>query len=774
MVSALYLVAATGAPSMLPELAALLIASAVIAYICSRLGILPLVGFLVAGVVIGPKGLGLVRDSDLIDTAAEIGVMLLLFTVGIEFSLERLARIKRAIFLGGGLQMLFTISAAAGLLSLLGMNWRTGIFTGSLIALSSTAIVMKVLGDANDTTTPRGQLALGILIFQDLAIVALVLLIPVLAGDVRSPLPILRNLGLAVLIIGMVIVVARRVMPAVLERVARTCSSEVFILSVIAICMGTAWLTSLAGVTLSLGAFLAGLVVSESRFSHHAFSEILPLQILFSAVFFVSVGLLLDLEFVFANPLIIAGVVVGVLALKLVTGTASGWLLRYPLGTATAAALLIGQIGEFSFVLERAGRDAGLQAGGTEGGAQIFIAVTVLLMGVSPLLARAGSAVESRFADRAAAPRLSPETATRVDLENHVIVAGYGSAARYLTRVLRDSGVPFVILTLSPTGASEAENEQLHVLLGDYSRRAILELGAIDRAKMLVVPDDAADMARRVTGVARAINPTLRIVVRAYANADVEELMAAGADDVLVDELEIGIQLFTSVLGDYRVPSHEIEDHVATVRAGGYAALRSGIRDVALVVCDGLDDECFDTRTFTVREGAAATRMNAAEFARKGGIRVMAIERGAERFEPPPPELTLGSGDRVTARASAEAFVAAAVLLRGSSVERDDETSPAARVITLDPEQQKASGCKHIGMVEREVTTTATGCEDCLRIGDTWVELRICMSCGGVRCCDSSKNRHATHHFESTAHPIIKSYQPGENWAWCYPDKINF
>jgi len=195
---------------------------------------------------------------------------------------------------------------------------------------------------------------------------------------------------------------------------------------------------------------------------------------------------------------------------------------------------------------------------------------------------------------------------------------------------------------------------------------------------------------------------------------------------------------------------------------------------VALVVCDGLDDECFDTRTFTVREGAAATRMNAAEFARKGGIRVMAIERGAERFEPPPPELTLGSGDRVTARASAEAFVAAAVLLRGSSVERDDETSPAARVITLDPEQQKASGCKHIGMVEREVTTTATGCEDCLRIGDTWVELRICMSCGGVRCCDSSKNRHATRHFESTAHPIIKSYQPGETWAWCYPDKINF
>src|SRR5690349_14251413 len=407
----------------LPQTVAMVVASAVIAYICHRLKILPIVGFLLAGVVIGPHAPALVQDAALIDQIAEIGIVLLLFTLGIEFSLDRVWRIKRAIFIGGGLQLGLTILAAIAILMLFGVDWRLGFYTGALVALSSTALVLKVLGDRNEVGSQQGQLTLGILIFQDLAIVGLVLILPMLAGDAGSMLGVAKGLGLAAIIVVLVVLVARRVMPPILERVARTCSQEIFLLTIIAICLGTAWLTNLAGVSLSLGAFLAGLVMSESRFSHHAFAEILPLQILFSAVFFISVGMLLDVAFVMRNPLLILAVVAGVVIVKVaITGLAAR-LLRYPAPMVAATAFLLAQIGEFSFVLERVGRSAGLYPAGVEDmGGNTFIAVTVLLMAVTPLLAKAGRALEERRAARTvgAAPTAQPE---QVTIENHVIVA---------------------------------------------------------------------------------------------------------------------------------------------------------------------------------------------------------------------------------------------------------------------------------------------------------------------------------------------------------------
>lgn len=758
----------------LSQVVALIVASAVIAYICQRLKILPIVGFLLAGVAIGPNALGLVEDAAFIDAVAEIGVVLLLFTLGIEFSLERLWRIKRAIFVGGGLQLGLTIAAAMGILALLGVDWRTGFYTGALVALSSTAIVLKVLSDRAEVTSAKGQLSLGILIFQDLAIVALVLVLPLLAGGAGSPLAIARGLGIAVLIVVLIVLVARRVMPEILERVARTCSQEIFLLTIIAICLGTAWLTSLAGVSLSLGAFLAGLVVSESRYSHHAFAEILPLQILFSAVFFVSVGLLLDLGFVIRNPLLILAVVAAIVLLKASIAGVAAKLLGYTTAIAASTAFLLAQIGEFSFVLARVGRESGLHPAGVAGmGAQTFIASAVLLMAVTPLLARLGRWLEARHetvVDAAVRKTAEEAPVERVTLENHVIVAGYGSAARYLTRVLRDSGVPFVILTLSPTGATEAQREGLKVILGDYTKRFLLDVAAIDSAKMLVVGDDTPEVTRRVVAVARGINPTLQIVVRTHSATDVDSLIAEGADQALVDEIELGVQLFTRVLAAYQVPLGEIDDHVATVRAGGYATLRSGIADVPIVVCDDLDESCFDTRTFTVRRGAAAASVTLGELTRTAGVLVVSIERDGEKIAEPAEDLVLQAGDRLTARASAQAFAAAARLLR-SDPGKEETTSPV-RTIHLTEEQRGA--CEHAASVRPDVTTAAAGCEECLALGDTWVHLRICMKCGHVGCCDSSKNRHATKHYRTTDHPVIRSYQQGEDWAWCYPDELAF
>ena len=297
-----FFLAAGAAPPFLVETATLIVAGAVVAYVGYRLGLVPIVGFLLTGVLIGPHGLGLIQDQEMVDALAEVGVILLLFTIGIEFSLEKLARIQRLIFGGGGLQVVLTTAATAGVLALFGVPWQAGVFTGFLVALSSTAIVLKLLGSRGEQNAPHGQVALGLLIFQDLAIIVMVLLVPMLAGAGGSALDIGWALVKAGLVIAAVLLGARRVMPAVLERVARTCSQELFLLSVIALCFGTAWLTSLAGVSVALGAFLAGLIVSESRFSEHAFGEIMPLQILFSATFFVSVGMLLDVGFLVYEP----------------------------------------------------------------------------------------------------------------------------------------------------------------------------------------------------------------------------------------------------------------------------------------------------------------------------------------------------------------------------------------------------------------------------------------------------------------------------------------
>src|SRR5262249_52564716 len=277
--------------------------------------------------------------------------------------------------------------------------------TGFLVALSSTAIVLKLLADRNETTSPRGRIGLGILVFQDLAVVVMVLLVPMLGGSGTSGAAIAWALVKAGLIIAAVLLVSGRVMPALLEQVARTCSPELFLLTVIAICFGTAFLTNLAGVSLSLGAFLAGLVVSESRFSQHALGEILPLQILFSATFFVSVGMLLDLGFLFSHlPLVAAGSAPVLLVDAGPTG-AGVLALREHVPGAIAAALMLAQVGEFSFVLERAGRNVGLSPAGLGlAGSQAFIATTVVLMVLTPFLTAAGAVGARRVSHRAPVP----------------------------------------------------------------------------------------------------------------------------------------------------------------------------------------------------------------------------------------------------------------------------------------------------------------------------------------------------------------------------------
>jgi CPA2 family monovalent cation:H+ antiporter-2 len=763
---------------------ALVLAAAVIAYACFRIGLVPIVGFLVAGVVIGPHGVGLVQDQEMVDAAAEVGVMFLLFTIGIEFSLEKLGRIKRLIFGGGGLQVVSASLVMMALLVLFGVEWRAGLFTGFLVALSSTAIVLKLLADRLETNSAHGQVALGLLIFQDLAVIVMVLLVPMLAGGGGSAGAIGWALGKAGAIIALVLIVARRVMPVVLEQVARTCSPELFLLSVIAICFGTAFLTNLAGVSLSLGAFLAGLVVSESRFSEHALGEILPLQILFSAAFFVSVGMLLDLGFLVTHlPLVLIAVAVVLLVKALTTG-GSVLALGYPLPVAAASGLMLAQVGEFSFVLERAGRALGLTPAGLgTDGSQVFIASTVLLMVATPLLTSLGVAFGQRVGhlEEVRVEKKTPESTAYTGLENHVIVAGYGDAARRLVRVLHGSHIPYVITTLNPAGANEAEADGLPVLRGDATKLHTLQLVGVDHAKLLVIADDDPGTARRIAAVARTTNPTMRILVRTAYVAEVEALAAVGVDRVIAEELESVVQLFTDVMRTYNIDGAEILANEANIRTAGYAALRSlGPPSEAVAECT-LGPDCLDRRTVLIREGAPAVGQSLAELNLESrfAIGVEAVLRGRTRIDEPNPSTTVEPGDELLLAGSAAAFAQAAPLFRvgtlseaeSAAIEAAEEKRKVDTSQTVELHPAPSAPCGHLDRINA-VRPRTPGCEECLRNGTRWVHLRICMSCGHVGCCDSSPYKHATGHWHDTQHPIMRSLEPGETWGWCFPEEV--
>ncbi len=791
--------AAGAVPPFFAETAALIVAGAVIAYVCFRLKLVPIVGFLLAGVLIGPNALGLVKDQALVDATAEIGVILLLFTIGIEFSLEKLARIQRLIFGGGIMQVGLSILATVIILSAFGVDWKTGIFTGMLVALSSTAIVLKLLADSGETNSEPGQIALGLLIFQDLAIVVMVLLVPTLAGGSGGLGEIGIALGTAVAIIAVVLVVARRVMPKILEAVAMTCSPELFLLTVIAICFGTAYLTSLAGVSLSLGAFLAGLMVSESRFSQHALSETLPLQILFSATFFVSVGMLLDVSFLVQNLPVVIAAIVAVLLIKAATTFISVRVLGYATPIAAASALTLAQIGEFSFVLERAGREVGLfPAGAGVAGSQAFIATTVVLMVATPLMMKLGSQLSSKInAKREAAsiPHDNEEEIAGHDLglEDHVIVAGYGQAARSLVRVLAGSGIPFNITTLSPDGANEAESEGLPVVRGDATKPFLLSHVGVESAKMLVIADDNPSTAHRITSVARQLNPTMRIVVRTRYTNDAEHLIESGADEVISEEFESVVQLFGEVLREYRIAAEEIDRLEVLARKNGYAALMTeqiNMQSSDFACQPG--EECFDSRTVTVRESSAAVGMSIGELEMSNsGLMLNELKRDGEIFKDPDDSFRLEVGDELVVSGPTEAFARNAATFRAKRTAGEEPVEAvtatavgfrsanqtAIKRTTIDVEREYKyqpevddSVCGHLDMIQT-VYPSAAGCEDCIRLGEDWVHLRMCLVCGHIGCCDTSKNKHTTAHFHSTEHPLIMSMEPGENWAWCYSDE---
>ena len=641
--------------AILQQLVILLAAAVLIIYGSHKIKLPPVVGFLLTGILIGPGGFSLVKDTETISVLAEIGVVMLLFLVGLEFSADRLRKIQRNFWLGGGLQVLLTISVTVLLLVLLKVPLKDSIFYGFLVSLSSTAVVLKILADRGEMDAPQGQLALGILIFQDMAIVPMIALIPILAGvRAASPTAILVRFLLGGAAMAAVFIAARFLMPRLLHLIVGTRIREVFLITSLVMCLGLAWLTSSFGLSLALGAFLAGVIISESKYSHQVVSDILPFKDVFNSLFFISIGMLLNTAVLWRSRIMIAIILVSVLVLKAAVVVLTVRLLGHSPRIALVTGLALAQIGEFSFVLAQVGRAHGLLPDDVF---QLFLASSILtilatpfLIAISPALA---AGAERRFKWKA---RTSAEgEADASPVSDHVIVAGYGLNGRNLAHVLKEAGIPYVILELNPETVAQAAAAGEPIIFGDVSSRTILKEAGTVRARGMVIAISDPAITRRAVRAARDFSRSLFLIVRTrYAN-EVDELLSLGADDVIPEEFETSIEIFTRVLDKFHIPKNIVDAQVKVLRGecygllrGSCAAERPSLEKISDFLAAGTAE------TFYIGQGAwpSGKDLRTIDLRKRTGATVIAVVRGDQSFTSPGADFTIAEGDTLVLVAS--------------------------------------------------------------------------------------------------------------------------
>ena len=640
---------------ILEELVILLAVSILIISLSHRAKIPSVVGFLLTGILIGPGGFSLVKDTETIGVLAEIGVVMLLFMVGLEFTLERLKRIRKEFWLGGSLQVLLTTALALVILAALKVPARDAVFYGFLISLSSTAVVLKILSDRGETDAPQGRIALGVLIFQDLAIVPMMALVPVLANVRAASLGtiLFRFLASGAAVVA-IFGAARYLMPRLLHLIVKTRVREVFLITSLFVCLGMAWLTSALGLSLALGAFLAGVVLSESEYSHQVVSDILPFKDVFNSLFFISIGMLLHTGIVWRSRALIVGVVLSILVLKALIVILTVKILGYSSRIALLTGLALAQIGEFSFVLASVGRENGLLP---ENAFQLFLASSILTILATPFLIQVSPLLAERTERKLRWGGRTVEAADKParDLQDHVVIAGYGLNGRNLAHVLREAGISYVILELNPDTVRKASAERGRIIFGDVASRTILKEARIDKARSIVfaISDPAAT--RRGVRAAREMNSGLFILVRTRYASEIDELYSLGANDVIPEEFETSIEIFTRVLDRYHIPRNIIDAQVKVLRGECYGVFRGtceAVRPSGERLADFLS--AGTAETFFVGRGTwpAGKTLRGIDLRKKTGATVIAVVRGDQSFASPGAEFSIEAGDTLVLVAS--------------------------------------------------------------------------------------------------------------------------
>jgi K+:H+ antiporter len=651
------------------ELILLLLAAAVLAVTAFRwVHLPPLLGYLLVGVAIGPHALALVPDSEGMRRLAEFGIVFLMFSIGLEFNLSTLFTMRRAVFGLGLVQVLLTVGAVVVAAPLAGYAWRPALAIGGALAMSSTAIVMRMLSERMQLDTEHGRNIVGVLLFQDLAVVPFLIVIPAIAyGDADLPRQLVLALAKAAVVLGIVLFLGQRLIRPWLHVVAGRRSHELFILNVLLLTLGLAWLTEIAGLSLALGAFLAGMLIAETPYRHQVDEDIKPFREVLLGLFFITMGMKLDVRIVVHEaPLVLVLAVVPV-AFKLVLVAGLARLFGSGPGTALRIGLALAHAGEFGLVLVIEASDVGLL--GREF-SQLVVAAMLISMLVSPFVVQASDWIVLRWASSEwmlKSLELHRIAVQSLATEAHVIVCGYGRTGQRLAHLLEEESVRYIALDLDPERVRQAGAAGDKVVYGDASHREALVAAGLARASALVVTFADTARALKILHHAREINPALPVVVRTLDDADLDRLLAAGAAEVVPETFESSLMLGSHALMLVGVPLTRVVRRIRDVRSHRYNILRGFYRGESDEVADPDESRAPRLRSIAIVPGARATGRRLCDVAIDAmGVTVTAIRRREQRMVHPGPETTLLEGDVVVLLGAPEQLAAAEARLLGT------------------------------------------------------------------------------------------------------------
>ena len=651
---------------ILGELVIVFLTVIVVMLLLQRLRQSAIVGYLLTGIIVGPHGFGWVSDREAVDLLAEVGVALLLFTLGIEFSLKKLEQMRQIVLRAGSLQVSLAAGSTLVVLLLLGQSPRTGLFWGLLVALSSTAIVTKILIERGELTTAHGKISLALLIFQDICVVPMLMLLPSLVpGETWSLVSLLLLLvKSAVTMIGL-FVGARYIFPFMLERIVRLQHREMFIIGVIAVALATAWLAQSFGLSLAFGAFLAGLLLSESEYRHQVLTEVTPFRDIFSSLFFISVGMLIDIGTIGTQAPMVLGLGLAIVLGKALTAVIAVLAVRFPLRIAVLVGLGVAQVGEFSFILLRQGRALDLI---TENQYQIFLGATGLSILLVPLLIHFAPHVAFHASlparlDRLFGPHIDSLEEEETTLKNHVIVCGYGLNGRLLAKVLFGKHIPYLVLEVNGELVQKGRQEGEKIYYGDCTRKEILMHAGIQDARAIVFAITNPSLVGRAVRMARSLSESIAIIVRTRQLKALKELYESGATTAVSEELGAVFEIQAHVLHLYGTLPEDLGRRVEALQSAGYPDDhdRQAEEPSFPSLGRGLQSATLALDRFTLSIG---TRLDQLAIPESTGVLLVAVVRHGNVMTNPRPNLQLQPHDCLLVQGTHEQIASAEKVLR--------------------------------------------------------------------------------------------------------------
>lgn len=653
------------------EVILVLLASAVgVVAFFRMLNLPPLLGYLMVGVLVGPHALGWVQESEDASRLAEFGVVFLMFSIGLEFSLLRLFQMRRIVFGLGLVQVVLTLVIVVGASLVFGFDWRVGVVLGSVMAMSSTAIVVRLLADRLQLDTPHGREILGVLLLQDLAVVPLLIVVPALSGS-NEALTVTLGVALlkAILILAVLLFLGQQVMRRWFHIVARRRSHELFILNVLLITLGLAWLTERAGLSLALGAFLGGMLIAETEYRHQVEEDIKPFRELLLGLFFVTVGMLLDLRVVASQLGTVLALFLIPVAVKFLMVAGLSRLLGAAPGTALRTALGLAQLGEFGLVIVALAADSAILDPQLS---QVVVAAILLSMFTAPVLLHYSDSIVMRFARSEWMLRsleLHRIAAQSIATERHVVICGYGRTGQRLAHLIEQENIGYVALDPDPERVRGAAAAGERVVFGDASRRETLIAAGLARASALVITFSDTKAAMKILHHAHALNPGLPVIVRTIDDSDLDQLIAAGAAEVVPDTFESSLMLASHALVMLGVPLRRVVRRIRDVREDRYGLMRGFFHG-------GTDDADESSEARGPRLHSVAMRAGAHAIGRslkqidlaQLGASVTVLRRHDQRIASPTLETVVQVDDVLVLRGTPEELDAAEMrLLQGVS-----------------------------------------------------------------------------------------------------------